>query len=62
MQANEKRGRGRPITRPGDRRIEAYFSDAEFTAIKAAAIRAGVPVSHFIRAAVLREVITDGRL
>lgn len=45
---------GRPRTRPGRRRLEAYFSDSELAAIQRAADRAGLPVSHFLRAAVLQ--------
>lgn len=44
-----KRPPGRPRSRPGRQRLEAYFSDAEIEAIAAAAARAGIPVSHWLR-------------
>lgn len=49
----KKRPVGRPATRHGPHRIEAYFSGKELAAIRRAAKRAKVPVSHWVRGVLL---------
>ena len=52
--SDTKRKPGRPRTRPGRSRLEAYFSDAEIAAITKAATASGLPVSHWLREVAVR--------